>query len=707
MQPVRRSTANEMGRRTARTVVGVLAAVTFAVVVAVPASARPAQHEGSAAPTLVSGPTISGRPVSGEPIYGSAGRWRDATRIYVQWQIRRGPHDRWKALTARRRIGLKYRSRIRYLVPIGDLRATFRVRVLAINAKGMSSVVSRSTRPVAVPAANRADLAPRNIIRPALLGQAAANQTLTIYRGYWSSSPVSFAYSWKRCSADGTGCTSISGATQKTYTIPSGDAGDTIVAQVVATNATGSKAALTRASAVITDSEPAPVNTAAPSLSGTAVEGDVLTVSNGTWSNSPTSYTYAWRDCVTSGGSCTAIAGATSSTYTLQSSDVGQTIEAAVTAANSTGSASATSNGVVVSAASSGGPPDGIKVDGSKVVNDAGEVLHLHGVNRSGTEYACIQGWGIFDGPGDAASVAAMASWHINVVRIPLNEDCWLGINGAEAAYSGANYINAIVSYVNLLHQYGMYAELSLMWAAPGTAQATYQSAAPDEDHSPAMWASMASTFKGDHNVILAPWGETTVDWQCFMQGCNDEATYATGPWDGDSSCGTGCYYYTTAGMDQAVTVMRGAGYSGPIAIPCVDYANTCADPTSGGAYEGGTWLTEHPSDPDGQLIAEAHIYGGQLCSTTTCLNVSIAPILAGGYPVIFGETGPQNGCSSTSDVASFMTWADENDVGYEAWAWDTDEGCDSLISAFDDTPSNPYGTYVQSHYATLAAEGW
>jgi hypothetical protein len=53
------------------------------------------------------------------------------------------------------------------------------------------------------------------------------------------------------------------------------------------------------------------------------------------------------------------------------------------------------------------------------------------------------------------------------------------------------------------------------------------------------------------------------------------------------------------------------------------------------------------------------------------------------------------------------MTWADENDVGYEAWAWDTDEGCDSLISAFDDTPSNPYGTYVQSHYATLAAEGW
>ena len=35
----------------------------------------------------------------------------------------------------------------------------------------------------------------------------------------------------------------------------------------------------------------------------------------------------------------------------------------------------------------------------------------LHGVNRSGAEYACVQGWGIFDGPVTEASILAIKSW--------------------------------------------------------------------------------------------------------------------------------------------------------------------------------------------------------------------------------------------------------------------------------------------------------
>jgi len=169
----------------------------------------------------------------------------------------------------------------------------------------------------------------------------------------------------------------------------------------------------------------------------------------------------------------------------------------------------------------------GIFVSGNQLVDGDGNVIHLQGVNRSGTEYACVQGWGIFDGPSDATSVQAIASWHVNIVRVLLNEDCWLNINGIDQQYAGSNYIDAIVDHVNLLHQYGMYAEISLIWGAPGSYQATYQPAAPDEDHSPAMWSSMAATFKNDPNVILAPWGETTVGWKCFMKkGCDNEATY-------------------------------------------------------------------------------------------------------------------------------------------------------------------------------------
>src|SRR5438309_1777578 len=103
-------------------------------------------------------------------------------------------------------------------------------------------------------------------------------------------------------------------------------------------------------------------------------------------------------------------------------------------------------------------PPPGLalRVSGNQLLDARGNRIRLLGVDRSGTEYACIQGWGIFDGPSDAASVQTIASWHTNAVRVPLNEDCWLDINGAPAAYSGATYQQAIANYVNLLNQDGL-----------------------------------------------------------------------------------------------------------------------------------------------------------------------------------------------------------------------------------------------------------
>jgi len=80
-----------------------------------------------------------------------------------------------------------------------------------------------------------------------------------------------------------------------------------------------------------------PVSTAAPTLSGLAGQGQTLTTTNGTWTNSPTSYAYQWQRCDTSGGNCQPIAGATGQTYKLQAADVGQTVRAQVTASNGSG----------------------------------------------------------------------------------------------------------------------------------------------------------------------------------------------------------------------------------------------------------------------------------------------------------------------------------------------------------------------------------
>jgi len=323
----------------------------------------------------------------------------------------------------------------------------------------------------------------------------------------------------------------------------------------------------------------------------------------------------------------------------------------------------------------------GLHVKGNRLLDARNRVVRFHGVNRSGTEYACIQGWGIFDGPNNAASVRAMASWHVNAVRIPINEDCWLGINGVKPAYSGRNYRRAIVNYVRLLRRFGMYPELSLMWGAPGTSRATYQPGAPDKDHSPALWKSLAATFKHNRNVVLAPWGETVVNANCFLRGGVCEATY--GPNDKP---------YATAGMQQAVTMMRRAGYKGVIAIPGVDYANNLSK-----------WLSHKPRDPVRQLIAEAHVYGKNTCSSVSCFNRTLAPV-ARRVPLIFGETGESyddSDCGSSA-ISTIMNWADSHGVGYEAWTWDTWGTCGALISSYSGTPNGAYGAWVRAHYASL-----
>src|SRR6266705_4014692 len=106
-----------------------------------------------------------------------------------------------------------------------------------------------------------------------------------------------------------------------------------------------------------------------------------------------------------------------------------------------------------------------VHVRGNQLVDATARPVRLRGVNRSGAEYACAQGWGIFDGPSDSASVAAIASWRANAVRVPLNETCWLGINGVAPAYSGDSYRRAIAAYVALLNRAGLVVILDLHWS--------------------------------------------------------------------------------------------------------------------------------------------------------------------------------------------------------------------------------------------------
>ena len=159
---------------------------------------------------------------------------------------------------------------------------------------------------------------------------------LTAVHGAWTNSPTSFTHQWQHCDASGNNCTPISGATGQTYILTASDVGSTVRVQETASNAAGPGTPASSSAFGPVIALTPPVNTTPPSLSGTgiAVEGQSLTVVDGSWTNSPTSFAHQWQHCDASGNNCTPISGATGQTYILTAADVGSTVRVQETAEN-------------------------------------------------------------------------------------------------------------------------------------------------------------------------------------------------------------------------------------------------------------------------------------------------------------------------------------------------------------------------------------
>jgi hypothetical protein len=227
------------------------------------------------------------------------------------------------------------------------------VRLVVTDATGQTATVEHDVAVVEAPPPP--PTAPANTVPPSIGGSATEGETLSASAGTWTGGPTSYAYQWQDCNAAGESCVSIAGATSSSRQLVAGDVGHTLRVVVTASNAGGSAKASSAATAtVVADPPPpppppAPTNIAPPVVSGSTVEGQTLTASSGAWAESPTSYTYQWQDCNSSGAGCAAIAGATSGTHVLASSDVGRTLRVVVKAANAggTGEASSTATGLV------------------------------------------------------------------------------------------------------------------------------------------------------------------------------------------------------------------------------------------------------------------------------------------------------------------------------------------------------------------------
>jgi aryl-phospho-beta-D-glucosidase BglC (GH1 family) len=294
-----------------------------------------------------------------------------------------------------------------------------------------------------------------------------------------------------------------------------------------------------------------------------------------------------------------------------------------------------------------------------------------------------------------------MKNWGVNAVRVPLNEACWNAESYVNSAYAGANYINAIKAYVNLLNANGMVAILDLHWtdgaytgpsAGCSSAQAVCQKPMPDAAQAIPFWTSVAQTFKGNNAVIFdlfnEPYasratGSSASGWACWLNG---------GTCSGIS--------YQVAGMQSMVNAVRSAGASNVIMLGGEEYANDLGTPgsTSGDP----SILTNLPTDPDHNLAVSWHSYNFNTCSSQSCWTSQVAPVAAQ-VPVVAGEIG-ENDCAD-GYVNPLMSWMDSAGISYLAWAWNADFACSSgpgLITDYNGDPTG-YGTGVESHLKSLA----
>jgi hypothetical protein len=210
------------------------------------------------------------------------------------------------------------------------------------------------------PATTTPPPAPSNTVLPVITGSAIEGETLAASSGAWTGAPTSYAYQWQDCNGSGGGCVDIGGAVASSHSLAASDVGHTVRVVVTASNAGGSRPARSVATAVVVTAvsppppPPAPSNTVLPVISGSAIEGETLAASTGSWSGAPTGYAYQWQDCDGSGGGCKSIGGAKASSHVLGAGDVGDTLRVVVTASNEGGSTPATSAQTSVVAASGG-----------------------------------------------------------------------------------------------------------------------------------------------------------------------------------------------------------------------------------------------------------------------------------------------------------------------------------------------------------------
>lgn len=345
-----------------------------------------------------------------------------------------------------------------------------------------------------------------------------------------------------------------------------------------------------------------------------------------------------------------------------------------------------------------------LKVQGNKIVNAAtGCPVFLKGVDIPSMEWQNT-GEGPSGTTNGVLSTAqnAVNNWGVNIIRVPLNQDRWLG-SSACSGLSQANYWALVDAIVNWCSANNCYVLLDLHWSdqgGSGAQCASGQHSMPDNG-SVAFWTSLAAHYANNSAVLFDLFNEP--------EGFSSWSLWRNG--------GTTPEGYSTPGMQKLVNTIRDTGAKNVITAGGLNWAfdltgvpsNALTDANTAGTLSGNG------------IVYVTHIYPWKQSPDCTrangCFDAAIPSAVTGSYAVMVTEFGQDKNNSSQNAAVVAGTWSQDvidwaiaNTSGYVAWSNSID-ACPCLITNWNYTSlSTDFGATVvpdlQSANPVLAACG-